>query len=223
VERGELVAAFERARALVVRRPDSADAHYSLSYALRYAGLLESAAAECEESLLLEADTQTSGLRSCAVVFLLRSDYPRALNYLHLAQGTGFGKALSIHMLVRQGKEREALAIGVPNMPQWRSYEMLLACAAKKPRAEIAALAQAVKPSSDPETDYFAATHLAYCGETQAAIDLLSKAVAGQYCAVPAMDDDPMLASIRGTPQFKAVREVAAACQRSFVNSTRLK
>src|SRR5262249_39226494 len=141
---------------------------------------------------------------------------------LHLAQGTGFEKALSIHMLLRQGKERAAVTIGLPNMPQWRSYEMLLACAAKRPIADIDRLADAVKPSPDPETNYFAAAHLAYCGKTASAIDLLSKAVAGHYCAIPAMDEDPMLASIRRTPQFNALRERAAGCQRNFVRNARL-
>ena len=222
-ERGDLVRAFERAKALVQRRSDSVDAHYSLSYVLRYAGLLEPAGAECEQALLIDARTQSSGLRSCAVVFLLRSDYPRALNYIQLAQGSDFARAMSIHMRVREGKEREALAIGLPKIPQWRSYEMLLACAAKKPRAEIAALAQAVKPSSDPETNYFAAAHLAYCGETTAAIDLLSKAVAGHYCAVPAIDIDPLLASVRAAPGFPALRVQAADCQRTFVQDVHLK
>src|SRR5262249_35925606 len=183
----------------------------------------ESAGAWGAQALPRGAETQTSGLRSCAVVSLLRSDSPRALNYLHLAHGTDFEKALSIHMLVREGKEREALAIGLPKIPQWRSYEMLLACAAKRPFAEIDVLAKAVTPSSDPETNYFAATHLAYCGETAAAIDLLAKAVAGHYCAVPAMDEDPLLASVRAAPQFASLRGQAAACQQTFVRDARVK
>ena len=41
VERGELGRAYDAATDLVQRRPQSADAHFALSYVLRYAGMLE--------------------------------------------------------------------------------------------------------------------------------------------------------------------------------------
>jgi TolB-like protein len=41
VERGDLGRAYDAATDLVRRRPQSADAHFALSYVLRYAGLLE--------------------------------------------------------------------------------------------------------------------------------------------------------------------------------------
>ena len=43
VERGELGRAYDAATDLVRRRPQSADAHFALSYVLRYAGMLERA------------------------------------------------------------------------------------------------------------------------------------------------------------------------------------
>ena len=55
--------------------PDSIDAHFVLSYVLRYAGLLDEAAMQCETAFLLDPRSQTSGLRSCAFVFVLRGDY----------------------------------------------------------------------------------------------------------------------------------------------------
>src|SRR5579863_6135327 len=47
VERGELGRAYDAATDLVRRRPQSADAHFALSYVLRYAGMQEKAAQEC--------------------------------------------------------------------------------------------------------------------------------------------------------------------------------
>ena len=147
------------------RRPDSIDAHFVLSYVLRYAGRLDESAMECETAFLLDPRTQTSGLRSCAFVFVLRGDYAKAKKYVDLDHGSDFAKALTILMLVRDGKESEAVALGSPNMPQWNSYDLLLACAAHRPPSEIDALAAAVRPSDDPETNFFAAAHLAYCGQ----------------------------------------------------------
>ena len=44
---GKLEKGLEDARALVKRRPDTAFAHFSLAYVLRYAGLLDEAQSEC--------------------------------------------------------------------------------------------------------------------------------------------------------------------------------
>ena len=54
-ERGDLAGAYRRIAALVDRRPDSADAHFALSYVLRFAGVLDEAADECEAALLAVA------------------------------------------------------------------------------------------------------------------------------------------------------------------------
>ena len=102
-------------------------------------------------------------------------------------------------------------------MPQWNSYDLLLACAAHRPASEIDALAAAVKPSDDPETNYFSAAHLAYCGQTERALSVLSAAVRGKYCGYPAMDSDPYFASLRSAPGYAAVREQARACAKDFV------
>src|SRR5499427_1953709 len=45
---GNLQKAYENARDLVARRPDSAIAHYSLGYVYRYAGMLDEAQRECD-------------------------------------------------------------------------------------------------------------------------------------------------------------------------------
>ena len=127
-DRGELVEAHERAQDLVRRRPDSVDAHFVLSYVLRFAGLWDESASHCERALLLDPQTQTAGLRSCAILFLLRGDYPRALTYLNLDRGSAWWRAISLDMLVRQGKKQDALEIGSPRIPQWASYDLLLAC-----------------------------------------------------------------------------------------------
>jgi hypothetical protein len=118
---------------------------------------------------------------------------------------------------LRQGKEKEALQIGSPRIEEWTSYDMLLACAAHKPAAEIAALASRVKPEDDPEINYFAASHLAYCGQTNAALDMLKRTVQGNYCSYPAMDTDPMFASIRSLPEYAPIRSAGMACQNNFL------
>ena len=216
VERGELAKAYQEAEDLVRRRPDSADAHFALSYVLRYAGLLQDAANQCEMARSL--DPHNSGWRSCSAVFELRGDYKRAFDYIHLGDpGSEWARTHLIELFLRQGREREAVEVGPTHIPQWESFNMLRACAAHRPLPEIAALAGTVQPQEDPEVDYFFASHLAYCGQAGAALQLLKRAIQGNYCSYPAIDSDPFFASVRAEPEFADIRPAAIACQKGFL------
>jgi TolB-like protein/Tfp pilus assembly protein PilF len=215
VERGELAKAYQEAEDLVRRRPDNAEAHFTLGYVLRYAGLLQESASQCDTALSL--DPGNFRWRSCALLFLQRGDYQRAMDYLHLDLGSEYYKAFSIDALVRTGKAKEALQVGPPNIANWgASYSLLLACAGHRPFPEIATLASSVQPEEDPEDNYFSAARLAYCGQTEAAIQMLRRAIEGNYCSYPAIDSDPLFASIRRKPEFGEVRSAAIDCQKKF-------
>jgi serine/threonine protein kinase/DNA-binding winged helix-turn-helix (wHTH) protein len=216
-EQGQLAKGYQQAADLVRRRPDSADAHFILSYVLRYAGLTEEAAKQCDIAFSLDPHTQTNLLRSCAMVFVARGDYPRAMNYLNLDPSSELSKALTIHILVRQGKEKEALRVGPSQLPHWGSYNMLLACVNQEPLSEIVRLSNAVQPSADPELNYFAASHLAYCGQSTAALQMLRRAILGNYCSYPALDTDPFFDGLRSNPEFVRIRSSAIACQNNFL------
>lgn len=217
VESGDLLGAHRSAAEMVQRRPDSVDAQFVLSYVLRYAGLLDEAAERCEAAFVLDRRMQTSGLRTCAMVFLLRGDYPRTMNYLQIDQGSDFVRALTLDMLARQDRPQDALQVGAPEIPGWKSYGVLRACLAGRPPAEIAILTESVRPSDDPELNYFAAAHLAYCGQAAMAVDLLTRAVAGNYCSYPAMERDPLLARVREMPEYGDVRAAGRVCQERFL------
>jgi len=216
VERGDLENAFRRADDLVKRRPDAVEAQFVMSYVLRFMGRLDESAAHCEQAFLLDPRNHLSGLRSCAVVFLLRRDYTRTANYLHLDEGSEFERALTMHMLVAQGKDADAVRLAASQQLQWSTFPLLLACAAKRPAPEIEKLVAAVKPSDDPETNYFSAAHLSYCGETAAAARLLMQSVEGAYCSYPAMTSDPMMANLRASSHYAEVEAAGRQCFDSY-------
>lgn len=221
VERGDLLAALNSAETIVRRRPDSVDAHFSLSYVLRFAGLLDESAQHCESAFLLDPRNNTSSLRSCAVVFLLRDDLPRTRNYLRLEEGSEFEKAILLHAHLRKGERREALQLGAVLSPRWASYRMLHGCAEGRPRSETARIATTIQPSDDPETNYFAAAHLSYCGQADEALRMLHRAIQGNYCSYPALDRDPFFASLRSRSEYREISAAARACQDRFIEGRR--
>jgi hypothetical protein len=58
---------------------------------------------------------------------------------------------------------------------------------------------------------------MAFCGEKAAALRLLKTAIDARYCAYQAIQKDPMLASLRATPEFAQLLSSAKQCQDSFL------
>src|SRR5262249_31448394 len=94
VERGQLAKAYQNADDLVRRRPDNAEAHFTLAYVLRYAGLLEESASQCDTARSI--DPTNFRWRSCSLVFFQRGDYQRAMDYLNLDFGSEYYKTYSL-------------------------------------------------------------------------------------------------------------------------------
>src|SRR5579863_9073430 len=86
VERGELGRAYDAATDLVRRRPQSAYAHFALSYVLRYAGMQEQSTQECNTARQL--DPGNFDFRSCAWAFLELGKTDRAMDFVHLDAGS---------------------------------------------------------------------------------------------------------------------------------------
>jgi serine/threonine protein kinase/DNA-binding winged helix-turn-helix (wHTH) protein len=212
-ERGELVRAYQEADALARRHPDSAVAHHLVNYVLRYAGALDEAGKQCDITSSL--DPLVGG--SCATTFMEAGNYRRALDFIRKDYSSEWSRAHAVEIFVRAGRNEEALKIGPPKVAEWEnSYKMLLTCVAHGPSTQIADLATKVQSSDDPEVSYFFAGHLAFCGQTNAALRMLDSAVKAKYCSYPAMESDPLFANIRGFQEFSGIRARGSACNRNF-------
>lgn len=217
-ERGDLVKAHQTALELIKRRPDDPNNHHVLSYVLRYGGSLDEAGHECDVVVLL-AEKIIWG--SCATTFMELGQYHHALDFVRKDLSSEWSKALALEIHLREGKTQPdktqlALAIGAPKIPHWDSYKMLLACARQAPASEIKTLAAGVERDDDPEINYFFAGHLAYCGQTAAALRMLKTAIARNYCSYPAIDKDPFFDSLRNNPEFGRIRAAGIACHDNF-------
>jgi TolB-like protein/tRNA A-37 threonylcarbamoyl transferase component Bud32 len=219
VEGGELNAAHDQALEVLRRRPDSADAHFSLAYVLRYAGLLEESGTECETARRL--DPKNSRLwRSCSISFYQLDRYDRAWDYIRADNESVWARATSVTLLMREGKMTEARNVA-RGLGRDIFSRAVLACLEDRPRAEVDSLAAAEETAliviRDSEPKYFAAGDFARCGYPDLALRLLRRAVEQNYCAYPAMDKDPLFASIRSTPEFAEIRKMGMACQQRFI------
>jgi eukaryotic-like serine/threonine-protein kinase len=216
VSRGELGKAYQAAQALVKRRPDSAAAHFAMSYVYRYAGMLEESTSECNTALAL--DPGNYSFRSCAWAFLELNKAERAMDFVRLDAGSEWAAYMMPSVLLREGKIPEARE-AVKRMPSAPRYhrDLLESCLQLRPAADLDHIAHEAETSlpseADPETWYYQGSLFAYCGKKQAALHLLQSAVEQNYCAHENLLYDPLLAKLRTDAAFDKVLTAAGACQ----------
>ena len=212
-ERGNLAEADAKARELLRRRPQDPQAHFSLSYVLRYAGLLDEAARECDAAHAV--DPLNLQFRSCELVFAYLGKYDRAREYLRADAGSQWSRAREAELLLREGKRDAAAAL----MPAggWRA-SLITAGSPKAELNRVAAEQEAFATASpDSESHYMTGGFLAFMGYPEIGLRLLKKAVESNYLAVPAMDTDPFYESVRKRPEFAAIRAEALRKQKEFL------
>ena len=216
VERGELGTAYKEALALVKRRPDSPQAHFTMGYVYRYAGMLEQSTSECDTALAL--DPGNYAFRSCAWAFMELGKTERAEDYVRLDAGSEWAAYAQPSILLREGKIQEARE-AVRHMPTAPRYhrDLLEACLGLKPASELDRIAHEDETSlptdPDPETWYYQGAILAYCGKEQAALHMLRSAVEQNYCAYSNLLSDPLLAKLRTDTEFDKVLTQGGSCQ----------
>jgi hypothetical protein len=69
----------------------------------------------------------------------------------------------------------------------------------------------------DPEPQYFRGALMAFCGQKEIALRLLKTSIGRNYCAYSALQSDPLLAKLRGTPEFDQLLSAAKQCQDRFL------
>jgi TolB-like protein len=219
VERGELGRAYDAATDLVKRRPQSADAHFALSYVLRYAGMQEQATQECNSARSLDPGNFT--FRSCAWAFLQLGKTDRAMDFVQLDPGSQWAAWVTPYVYLAAGnlpQAREA-AKNVAQSPAFHR-DLLIACTQAQHPADLDKIVQQseteVMTEPDPEAWYHVGALLAYCGQDQAALRLLKAAVQQNYCAYSALLGDPLLKNLRKETAFNEVLTAASECQETL-------
>jgi serine/threonine-protein kinase len=216
-EKAKMAKAYAAALALVHRRPQSAQAHFALSYVLRYAGMTEDAARECDTAISL--DSGDYQLRSCSLVFDQLGQTDRALDFVRLDSGSDWSARRTPQILMRAGKIKEAIELQ-KKLPPEKNFLPLNACLDHNSEPEWNRLAHQVESNyladPDPENQYFFGAFMTFCGEKEIAVRLLKTSIQKGYCATSALQSDPFLAKLRGTPEFGQLVSAAKTCQNRF-------
>jgi serine/threonine protein kinase len=220
VERGDLLQAFRDAKLLADNHPDSALAHFTLAYVLRYGGATNESARECDAAYAL--DRGDFEIRSCGITFEHLGNYSRAHDFYQLDAGSWWAATNSARDYIREGKLAQAReTLKQIQERQWSA--MMLGCMDSRTSSpdvvksahELAALWMA---DPDPEVHFGVAPDLLYCGQRDLALSLLkSSIITGHYCAYDGLKNDVAFAPLRGTPEYAELLSAAQRCQSDFL------
>ena len=225
VEAGRLQDGYDGARQLVTQHPDSGEARFALSYVLRYGGLLEESARECEQAV--SRDPTNPLFRSCSAPLMLLGRYDRALDYVRLDSGSDWTMVNTRLIYQRMGRRTNARDQHDRLPPEYLRgiapdmfYGLLSRCLAgappdKQERVTDDDVRVFLTVREDPEPLYIWASDLAYCGHTKPAIQLLRESIRRNFCA-PAIETDPMFAAIRDSAEYGELLTAAQACRARF-------
>ncbi|MBZ5686951.1 MAG: protein kinase [Acidobacteriia bacterium] len=224
VERSELGMAYKDATDLVKRQPGNAVSHFYLGYVLRYAGLLDESARECETALSL--DPGNFAFRSCSLTYLSMGNPERGMDFLRLDAGSDWANRNVVRVFLAEGKLADAKGALQKVPPDRATNQFWTGCLNRRsappsshaePELVGSEAVAALESNPDPENRYLFAGDMAFCGEKPAAFRLLKTAIDARYCAYQAIQKDPMFASLRGTPEFTQLLSSAKQCQDSFL------
>jgi serine/threonine protein kinase/TolB-like protein len=217
---GKLAQAYQEAKAMVNRRPQSGFAHFTLSYVLRYASLSKEAAEECNAALRL--DPGNYQFRSCSGVFHRTGQFDRAMDFVNLDAGSEWSNNVEAIVLLSQGKISEALdrLHKLPDSSFFHTRAAEACYSTPKPPGSEQLLQQVPKDVfalHDPEPKYVQASLFNSCLGNDFTARLVKSAIDGGFCSYDYLQLDPVMAGFRKSPQYPAVLAAAKQCRDRFL------
>jgi hypothetical protein len=144
------------------------------------------------------------------------------MEFVRLDAGLEWAARQTAFILLGQGKLAEARqTIQRTSDAPLMARDLLQACLGPQQTSQLDGAAQKIETAAlagaDPEPRYWVGALLSYCRQKDAALRLLRSAVEHNYCAYTALQTDPMLVKLRGTPEFSELLSAAKQCQNRFL------
>jgi tetratricopeptide (TPR) repeat protein len=217
---GKLAQAYQEAKAMLEKRPQSGFAHFTLSYVLRYANLTKEAAEECDTAVRL--DPGNFQFRSCAGVFYHVGEFGRARDFVKLDAGSEWSNNVQAFILLHQGNKSEALdrLHQLPDSTFFHTRAVEACYTTPRPMNSEQLLEQVQKDLLsylDPEPKFSQAVLFNPCLGNDFTARTVKSAIDGGFCAYDYLQLDPMLAEFRKSIEYPALLAQAKQCRDRFL------
>jgi serine/threonine-protein kinase len=225
-ERGRVEDAVALQRKLLAISPNSPELHLGMSYALRYAGMLEESLKEAEKIEQIDPKYWRNQPRAVVNTYLYTGRYQRFLEsippvetaYTLFYRGFGYyyigDRARAIESFTRayQVDQKDVFArIGLGMTyylrgERQKALTLMLQVEAERKREDV----------PDGEVTYKIAQVYSLLGETQRAATNLETAIEQGFFAYPYIVTDPLLENIRSSESYQRVMDICRRRHESF-------
>ena len=161
--------------------------------------------------------------RSCSFTFDQLGNYALAMDFLQLDTGSVWSSSNLIRHYIREGKLAQAKEVAKKlkdNLSQ--GYALMGVCLENPSSPELAGFvrqAVAVRLADpDPEPRYVVGGDLLFCGQKDAAVQLVKSSIAGKFCPYDGLQNDSVSTKLRGTPEFAELLSSAKQCRDHFIS-----
>jgi hypothetical protein len=221
VERGDVIHAYQRAKALAEHHTENPEARFAYAYVLRYGGDVEESARQCDAAYAV--DSGDFMLRSCYFTFEELGNSARAKQFLDIDAGSTWANSNLLRYYVSVGDLAQARELAHNKellRPAPGSMTTLADCidhTGPSGEADAKAVVSKYLSEPDPEPRYIIAGDVLYCGHPDDALQMLRSAVDSHFCAYVGLLNDPLWSKLRGNPQFAEVVAEAKKCRDDFM------
>jgi len=206
--------AVELTKQILEINPNNAEAHFSLGYIYRYAGMNNESIYEMEKAVAL--NPKNPRFRSLGVSYFRIGEYEKAFDAFEIDKESLYSIGWQGYIHFRQGYYKKAneyfdrIIVMDPDGFWARSSLLWKEIMQGNNKEGLSILHELAKSDSeDAEMWYYWATEYAVMGDKNGCITWLQRAVDGGYFNYPSMLTDPFLDSMRGDQEFQNILEKA--------------
>jgi DNA-binding winged helix-turn-helix (wHTH) protein/TolB-like protein/Flp pilus assembly protein TadD len=222
---GRVEQAVPLLREALKTNPDHAEAHWELGYAYRFAGMLDESVAECEVARKIDPGVKIHSSALNAYLYLGQYDkflaaLPQSDNLAFVQFYRGFGEYYSDHRDEATRHFDRAYELDRELMQAQVGKALSYSIAKQNARGlEILGTAEQKirgRGVGDSEAIYKIAQAYDVLGDSASALRMLRLSVENGFFAYPYFTRDPLLDSLRHSPEFDAVMQEARTRHEAF-------
>ena len=221
---GRVEQAVPLLRSVLQDSPNSAEAHWELGYAYRFAGMLPESVAECEKAR--QIDPQVKINSSALNSYLYLGEYGKFLQSLpandnvYVTFYRGLGEYYENNLPQAARDFDRAFEKDSTSFPA--SVGKALSYSIRREDSQGLQLLRQTESKieefgvSDAEGIYKVAQAFAALGDKQSALHMLRHAIGGGFFCYPYFERDPLLEQVRNDPEFQALMKQALERHEQF-------